>query len=469
MRIEEIQKNTLTGLADNALFDLRLRVVQVYNKHFKPNSKTVLEGLTRTELFDKYSDLTVEIGKRGLKGNWSDLDSALLRHKMMDGLDPTQLEEVIMKDSCIYVGGVFATNPREADICEIFISDTLDVENSSILAKRLEIVLSKQLSKPVHVKFGDIHAHDNETILPLFDLKLVPRMSLEKSMVQPVPVNEDMSALATYCKNCGMSFIADSDWLECADCGTLLEKSIPSWQSMGGVCVAKPGFDIDAKIITFRVRDGKIFKNQTFKRIALVQQVPRVFGIIGVKEDSSEKVEKCYSLQGLRFHITDGWDVKSAALWIVAHKSILDVNHNLMANNTIKTLLDADEKELKKNSQSFTVFKTDVDQHIVSGIIYEPNVADAHGDAATAVEIEKAAHFFMETSQQIKVMHQDRPIAAKVIESFIAPADFTLGGQIVRKGTWFMSVRVRDENAWTAIKDGEIKGFSMGGVAKADN
>ena len=64
-------------------------------------------------------------------------------------------------------------------------------------------------------------------------------------------------------------------------------------------------------------------------------------------------------------------------------------------------------------------------------------------------------------------MHEGRGINARVIESFIAPIDFDIEEQIVTKGSWWMSVRINDEQAWQAVLDGTITGFSMGGMASA--
>jgi len=130
---------------------------------------------------------------------------------------------------------------------------------------------------------------------------------------------------------------------------------------------------------------------------------------------------------------------------------------------------DVDEvsDEVEK-SVKFTVRKVDEDEHIVGGVIYEPMVEDADGDFATAEDIRKASYGYMLESRQIKLMHKGLPIRASVIESFIAPVDFESGGQIIKAGSWWVSVHVADPNAWAAIKSGEITGFSMGGIARTE-
>ena len=50
-----------------------------------------------------------------------------------------------------------------------------------------------------------------------------------------------------------------------------------------------------------------------------------------------------------------------------------------------------------------------------------------------------------------------------MVESYLAPADIELGGQVIRQGTWIMGVKVLDDSMWQAVKDGEYTGFSIGG------
>jgi len=53
---------------------------------------------------------------------------------------------------------------------------------------------------------------------------------------------------------------------------------------------------------------------------------------------------------------------------------------------------------------------------------------------------------------------------ADVVESYIAPQDFTINDQTVKKGSWVMSVKVHCPDLWEQIKAGEVTGFSIGAV-----
>lgn len=109
------------------------------------------------------------------------------------------------------------------------------------------------------------------------------------------------------------------------------------------------------------------------------------------------------------------------------------------------------------------ILKVDQEKQIVSGIVLEPDTEDAQGDIISAEEIEKAAHGFLVKSRVVGKFHSE-VAKADVVESYIAPQDFTINDQTVKKGSWVMSVKVHDPDLWEQIKAGEVTGFSIGAV-----
>lgn len=106
------------------------------------------------------------------------------------------------------------------------------------------------------------------------------------------------------------------------------------------------------------------------------------------------------------------------------------------------------------------------EERYVFGIVLEPDVVDSQNDTYSAEEVRKAAHRFMAEYQQIG--HQHSAIVTgkiKILESYVAPADFEVGGQTVKKGTWLLATRVDDDELWEAVKSGDLTGYSIGGVA----
>jgi len=128
--------------------------------------------------------------------------------------------------------------------------------------------------------------------------------------------------------------------------------------------------------------------------------------------------------------------------------------------------LDGQEDELVAAAK-FVPFvglkKEDNPERIVYGVVYEPDVKDTQDDWMTEDEIRKAAYSFMENGEVSKVNHIGRAIASQVLETYIAPVDFRIEGQLVTKGSWVLAERVLDDDTWEKIEKGEITGFSMAG------
>lgn len=110
------------------------------------------------------------------------------------------------------------------------------------------------------------------------------------------------------------------------------------------------------------------------------------------------------------------------------------------------------------------IWKEDDARQIVYGVVLVPDLVDSQGDVVSKEEIEKAAHSFLVRARKHDVQHSDAPAAVETVESYIAPADFELGGKKVLKGSWVMGVHVSDPEIWGQVKKGELDGFSIGGT-----
>ena len=107
------------------------------------------------------------------------------------------------------------------------------------------------------------------------------------------------------------------------------------------------------------------------------------------------------------------------------------------------------------------------DERYVLGVVLEPETVDAQGDIYSAEEVRSAAHRFLEDFGGLGVQHQYRVNdRVKVLENYLAPADFRLGDIDIRKGTWLMAVRILADELWQQVKDGDLTGFSIGGSAR---
>lgn len=111
------------------------------------------------------------------------------------------------------------------------------------------------------------------------------------------------------------------------------------------------------------------------------------------------------------------------------------------------------------------ILKVDADNHYVTGVVYEPNVADAHDNYMTEAEIEKAAHWFMKSGDKVDIQHSfEEAEGLTVVESWVAKSDSQIEGQDIAKGTWLMTVEISNNEVWEAVEKGELTGLSMGGV-----
>lgn len=123
-----------------------------------------------------------------------------------------------------------------------------------------------------------------------------------------------------------------------------------------------------------------------------------------------------------------------------------------------KSIKPQSEKQIKR------FFKLDEEKRIVYGVVLIPWEVDLQGDIMTDEEVEKAAHKYVESFQSVDEMHVISGVGT-LLESYIAPLDFWMGGVEVVKGSWILVTRA-EKAVWKKIKDGELVGYSIGYVGK---
>lgn len=150
----------------------------------------------------------------------------------------------------------------------------------------------------------------------------------------------------------------------------------------------------------------------------------------------------------------------------------------------------------------------DAKKRYTLGVVYEPDVLDAHDEFMDAEEIEKACWNFMRklhggtslTKVAVKIlgaivkasdeggqltlditdvydevkkaglndMHISTPMdheLGEIVENYIAPVDMEINGEKVKKGTWLMGI-VWNQEYFQKILSGERTGLSMEGVGR---
>lgn len=100
---------------------------------------------------------------------------------------------------------------------------------------------------------------------------------------------------------------------------------------------------------------------------------------------------------------------------------------------------------------------------ILYGIVCTPDETDAQGEWVDADDIETAAHDFLKSNPVIKRQHSGEATDDRVVESFVAPHDMTIGEQRVPAGSWVVGVKLGSMSRGL-VKAGKMTGFSMGGT-----
>jgi len=132
--------------------------------------------------------------------------------------------------------------------------------------------------------------------------------------------------------------------------------------------------------------------------------------------------------------------------------------------------LPGDKRPFHK-SGCWYIEKTNKDQQIITGIVYEPDVIDGQGDIASAEEIERACYrFALNGKRKIKDSHSNE-IQADILESYVTPADLNVetddGIERITKGTWLMTIKILSSDIWNRILSGDLNGLSMAGQANS--
>jgi len=92
---------------------------------------------------------------------------------------------------------------------------------------------------------------------------------------------------------------------------------------------------------------------------------------------------------------------------------------------------------------------TKAEEQIVTGVVLQPEITDAQGDIMSSDVIKRAAHNFLSVfnrKSKLGLMHKSFAKRFDLLESYIAPQSLVINNKV--------------------IKEGKIKGFSIGGKAK---
>ena len=111
-------------------------------------------------------------------------------------------------------------------------------------------------------------------------------------------------------------------------------------------------------------------------------------------------------------------------------------------------------------------------KQIVSGPVLVPGEADNSGDIVSKNKIEDLAYSYLRKYGNVDKQHQ-LANKAEVVESYITPTElsYKVDGEDVNvpEGSWWLSVKVTDEETWQQVENGELNGFSIMAVNKGES
>lgn len=114
--------------------------------------------------------------------------------------------------------------------------------------------------------------------------------------------------------------------------------------------------------------------------------------------------------------------------------------------------------DLKKVTLSVSIKSVDEDKRIVTGEVYAPYILDSHSEMMEPEDVEFMAHAFLTEglTESFDVMHDNKVIEAKAVESWIAR-----GHPDYNEGAWVLSTKIFDDTTWKLAKTGKLGGYSI--------
>ncbi len=130
-----------------------------------------------------------------------------------------------------------------------------------------------------------------------------------------------------------------------------------------------------------------------------------------------------------------------------------------------------------KEKNNLTLAKVDEDKRmLVSPALipnkqifrYDPNTDSEYYVYFSPETVRKASELYLKHNNHHKATyeHQDRVSGVLTVESWIKEGDqdkSKLYGYDLPNGTWFVKMRIENDELWSKIKDGELRGLSIEG------
>ena len=122
----------------------------------------------------------------------------------------------------------------------------------------------------------------------------------------------------------------------------------------------------------------------------------------------------------------------------------------------------------KKDFPIDVISKDEVKGEEVLGIVLVPDEPDGEGDIFTKDAVKNACYQFNRDFMNQTYRHQHflTKEQVEVVESYIAPVEMRMGDKVIKEGTWLMRSIIHDPEIQKDVREGRLKGFSVGGYGE---
>lgn len=184
MKIEHMTSDNIKELPDVELRNLKLRFINIYERHFVDPEMTKAVDLTREMFYDKYIILRMEMRNRKvthMEGVALDktIDPRIFQ-KSIWGIDIPSLGSMMIVKSYISLAGAFIKSPALVKNVEVVIRN-LEENKDERLEQQLTMIIKSHMGKTPVFKYSPVGP--DSSYMPVFDLILNPREEAKKMKV----------------------------------------------------------------------------------------------------------------------------------------------------------------------------------------------------------------------------------------------------------------------------------------------
>jgi hypothetical protein len=257
MKIEDITKTSIKKIDGKELFSLRLRFLQIWDKHFKEVKKFM--DIDRGTMLNKYQILIKEMGERKLVHDTKEIDKALLT-KSLYGIDiPGLKEEVLIKDY-VSIFGDYLKNPKTSKEVSVAVIDKPDIVEQ--MEKKIGDIIKIQLKKKCKIVWKAEGAGEN--YMPVFDVILRPKETTSRVEISKPETTEKYHHIpVNSCKITATLDISEKDGIKALYCGGEGDKKIATYL-----------FDVNK--FTMATAKAWVKKQETKKSETVKEEKPKV-------------------------------------------------------------------------------------------------------------------------------------------------------------------------------------------------